>query len=67
MTEDGDDSTGTDSDREEEHMETQAAMLLRTGLKDIIKEIKDFKTEMKAEFTSFKEEIKKEIKKNSRI
>lgn len=62
MTEDGDDTTGTDSDREEEHMESQAAMLIRTGLKDIVKEIQDFKTEMKAEFTAFKEEIKKEMK-----
>ena len=59
MTEDGDATTGTDSDREEEHMGTQAAMLIRTGVKDIAKEIKDFKTEMKAEFTAFKEEIKK--------
>lgn len=48
-------------------MEAEAAAVIRAGLKDIVKEIQDFKTELKMEFTTFKEEIKKELKANSRI
>ena len=43
-------------------MEAEAAAVIRVGLKDIAKEIQDFKTELKTEFTTLKEEIKKEIK-----
>lgn len=43
-------------------MEAKAAAVIRAGLKDILKEIKDFKTKLKMEFITFKEEIKKELK-----
>ena len=46
----------------EHNMEAQTVDLLRSGLKNIIKEIKDFKIELKMEFSTFKEDIKRELK-----
>ena len=43
-------------------MEAEVAAVIRVGLKDIVKEIQDFKTELKMQFITFKEEIKKEMK-----
>lgn len=62
LTNDDGGDTTDDSEGEEEHMETEATAMIRAGLKDIIKEIQDFKTELKAEFATFKQEIKKEMK-----
>lgn len=44
---------------EQEHADAKATDMIRTGLEDIVKEIQDFKSELKTELTTFKEEIKK--------
>ncbi|KAL7398132.1 hypothetical protein ABVT39_004937 [Epinephelus coioides] len=53
--------TDTEGYEKDGHMEPEASNVIRSGLKDILKEIQDIKSELKPEFTAFKEEINKQM------
>ena len=59
--EDGGEILDTESG-EDAQMEVDAVEVFCSGLKDIVKEIQDFKMELKTEFSTFKEEIKKDMR-----
>ena len=61
LTNEDEGNTTDDSEGEEGNMDTEATTMIRTGLKEIIKEIQEFKTKLKVEFITFKDEIKKEM------
>lgn len=42
-------------------MVKETAAMVQSGLKDVVKEIQDFKTKLKFNIVVFKEEFKKEI------
>ncbi|KAI4905219.1 hypothetical protein NFI96_008937 [Prochilodus magdalenae] len=51
-----------DDGADEEHMETEVTEAVRSGLRDVAREIQSFKTELRATLSTFKEEFKREMK-----